>query len=145
MKYRDNKGITGVDISVALVIVVLFVGIISTLVYNFGVTSKSIERKSSAVNIAMQKIEQLKNTEYENIQSNYPIEYRNKDGQVAESGPYTVNVSVKRYNDPEAGFVTPNEAEKIMDIIKIVTVTVSYTSQAEEQSVEFSTIITKED
>jgi len=147
MNLRNNKGVTGVDISVALIVVVLFVGLISTLVFNFSVTSQGINRKSDAINIAIQKVESLKNTAYADVVSTEPEspEYRDKDGQAANSGPYKVEVDVKRYNDPQAGFVTQEQADKLQDIIKIVKVTVSYTVQAETQKVELSTVITKGD
>ena len=72
-------------------------------------------------------------------------ENRSKDGQVTQNGPYRVVTTVKRYNDPESGFVTAQEAEKLQDIIKIVKVTVSYTVQKATQNIELSTVITKGD
>ena len=76
MKLRNNKGITGVDISVALIIVVLFVGLIATLTYNFSVSSQEVNRKSEAINIAIQKVEEIKVKPYEEVLDGESTEYR---------------------------------------------------------------------
>ena len=144
MKLRDNKGITGVDISVALVIVVLFVGIIATLTYNFSVSSQEINRKSEAINIAIQKVEELKTIPYDEILPVENTEYRDKNGQtVNNNGAYEIKTHVTRYNDSE--YLPEEKRGKISDVIKIVKVTVSYRVQSKEQKVEISTVITKGD
>ena len=145
MKLRNNKGITGVDLSVALVIVVLFVGLIATLTYNFSASSQEVNRKSQAINIAIQKVEELKGKPYEEILAGESTEYSDKNGQTinGNSGAYEVKTLVTKYSDSE--YVPAGEKEKISDVIKIVKVTVSYNVQSKEQKVEIGTVIAKGD
>lgn len=143
MNLKNNRGITGVDLSIALVIVVLFVGLISTLAYNFSVTSQGINRKADAINIAIQKVEELKSTTYENIQSGENTEYRDKDGQTVSNGAYKITTKVTRYVDSE--YVPEEDKSKILDVIKLVKVTVNYTVNGKGQDVAISTVITKGD
>ncbi|MBR3249301.1 MAG: hypothetical protein IKF83_01215 [Clostridia bacterium] len=146
MDYRNNRGITGVDISVALVIVVLFVGLIATIAYNFSVTSQGINRKSEAINIAIQKVEELKNTAYSDLQSGTNTEYKDKDGQTVSNGAYRITTEITRYVDSSyVSNLTAEEKSKISDIIKIVKVTVNYTVNGQEKDVQLSTVITKGD
>lgn len=137
MKLRDNKGVTGTDISVALIVVVLFVGIISTLVYNFGMSSKAVNRKAEATNIAITKIEELKAVKTAEAYDNLPQEktvYKNEKGQTVESGPYKVTTKITKYSDLKQG---------IQDVIKIAKVTVEYSVGKGQESIDISTVITK--
>ena len=145
MNFKENKGITGVDLSVALIIVVLFVGLIVTLTYNFSASSQEVNRKSQAINIAIQKVEELKGKPYDEITSGESTEYRDKNGQTinGNSGAYEVKTLVTKYSDSE--YVPVGEKEKISDVIKIVNITVRYTVQSKEQKVEISTVIAKGD
>lgn len=137
MNLRNNRGVTGADISVALIVVVLFVGIIATLAYNFQVTSKSVSRKAMATNIAISKIEDIKesvndSTSYDNLQGS--TEYKDKNGVTADKGPYTVVTEIVKYSDLKQG---------LQDVIKIVKVTVSYSVGNQEETIDLSTTVTR--
>ena len=137
MKLKDNKGVTGADLSVALIVIVLFAGIISALVYNFGMASKAVNRKATATNIAISKIEELKaiNTaeQYDNLPAQEII-YKNESGQTVQSGPYKVTTQITKYSDLKQG---------LQDVIKIAKVTVEYSVGKENESLDLSTVITK--
>ena len=45
---KDEKGITGIDITIAIIIITVFVAIIATLFYNIQNSSASIERRTKA-------------------------------------------------------------------------------------------------
>ena len=144
MDLRNNKGITGIDISVALIIIVLFVGIVSTLSYNYVVASRSVNRKAIATNIAIARIEELKQTPYDEIlemdeTSQDATKYANADGVMltSGSGPYKVVTKVQKYTNPNI--------ENIQDVIKIITVTVNYNIANREENIELRSTITKED
>ena len=164
MKYKNNKGVTGVDLSVSLIIVVLFVGIISALVYNFGTTSKNINRKSIATNIATQKIENLKrdfinNTndaegtiaEYAQInESTGNIVFFDAITDVNKT-PYRVATKITKFaNYTESSYIqnlSPEDKNRILqeNLIKIVEVTVYYNIGNSEENVQIKTAITRED
>ena len=146
MNFRNNKGITGTDISVSLIIIVLFVGIISTLVYNFSAESKEINRKSQAIDIAISKIESMKQSNYDEIVDG--IEFFDKNGQSlgVASGPFEAITTVTKYKDSEyLEGMSSEEKNKIQDLIKIVKVSVKYYNGGSDQTIELSTVITKED
>ena len=144
MNLRSNKGVTGVDLSVSLVIIVLFVGIIATLIYNFGVSSKGINRTTTATNIAISKIEELKQENYETLQGT-TTEYKDENGITKANAPYKVTSEVTKYaNSIYADNLTNEEKENLKDVIKIVKVTVEYKVGDKNESLDISTVITKE-
>ena len=57
---KSNKGFTGVDIAVAVVILIIFVSVISAMFYNLSVTERRIQRKTEATNTAIRVIEAMK-------------------------------------------------------------------------------------
>ena len=126
-----------IHLSVALIVIVLFVGIISALVYNFGMASKAVNRKATATNIAISKIEDLKaiNTEeqYDNLPAIDTI-YKNETGETVDNGPYKVTTQITKYSDQKQG---------LQDVIKIAKVTVEYSVGKENESIDISTVITK--
>ncbi len=69
MKIKDNRGFTGVDVAIATVIIVVFVGFIAGLFANLAVTSANVERKTRATNLAIEIIEALKVTNFNDLVS----------------------------------------------------------------------------
>ena len=67
MKMKNNSGITGVDITISIIILVLFISLITNMFYNVGITSKKVSRKSEATYLAIQVIEALKQIEYDQL------------------------------------------------------------------------------
>lgn len=163
MKYRNNKGITGIDVSVALIIIVIFVGIVTTIVYNFTVSSRKINRKAMATDIAIAKIENLKqayiadeNTGTEEGTTTEYAELNESSGNVTfysfASGtttPYTVETKITKYaNYNESSYInnlTPEEKSAIQNLIKIVEVKVTYSIGNRDENVVIKTAITRED
>ena len=70
MKLKDNKGVTGVDVAISLVIIIIFVSFIAALFYNVSTTSKRIDRKTTATNLAVEVIEAMKSVGCEQLASN---------------------------------------------------------------------------
>lgn len=167
MKFRNNKGITGVDLSVALIIIVLFVGIISSLVYNFAISSRNINRKATATNIAIAKIEQLKQDfinneadvgteegtkrEYANInESNGDITYYDAYTEAYKT-PYLIETKITKFgNYTDSSYIqslSTSDKNRILEenLLKIVDVTVSYSVGNREETIQIKTAITRED
>ena len=141
MKLRNNKGFTGIDIAVSVVIIFIFISIVSMLVYRVNSKSREIELRGNATYLAIDEIEQLKNNGY-NLYGKK--KKKNGDSIVCENeeiegeeGFYRT-IEVIDYTDLEG-----NE-HKIPNIVKKVTVKISYMFNAKEQTVELSTVITKE-
>ncbi len=140
MKIQSEKGFTGIDISVSVVIIFMFITIIAMLIYRVNSTSREIELRSDATYIAINEIEQVKN---DGIGKYIGISQKNGNNVVYENEEVSGNegfyktITVIDYTDLDG-----NENE-ISDIVKKVTVKISYMFNAKEQSVEISTILSK--
>ena len=67
-KLKSNKGITGIDATIAIVILMIFVPLVTTLFSNIYNITKKANRKVTATNIAIQVIESIKQQyEYDKI------------------------------------------------------------------------------
>ena len=64
---KKNNGFTGVDISISIIVILIFVPTIFGVVYNIQKTNAGIERKTNAVNIATDVLEIVKSEQYSDI------------------------------------------------------------------------------
>ena len=71
MNLKNNKGYTGVDVSVAIIIIMLFIPTIFGMTYNINKTKANIAKKSYASQIATQILNIAKTTEYEKIDKGF--------------------------------------------------------------------------
>ncbi len=148
MKIRSEKGFTGIDISVSVIIAFIFITIISVLVYRVNSTSKEITLKSDATYLAINEIEQVKSQSIEaytgrsEANGNSVIieneEITNEPEYADKYEGYYKTITVMDYTD------IPGNEWATSDVVKKVTVKISYMFQAKEQSVEISTILSKE-
>lgn len=67
MKLRNNKGFAVIDISIALIIIILLIPTIFGIVYNVQKSNNSVKRKATALNIATDILEIAKAVGYNNI------------------------------------------------------------------------------
>lgn len=74
MNLKDNKGYTGVDISVAMIIIMLFIPIIFGMTYNIKKAEAYSTRKSYATKIATEIIGMAKSIEYQNLDKGFTIQ-----------------------------------------------------------------------
>ena len=139
MKFKDNKGVTGVDLSIAIVILIVFISFIAALFYNLSYTAKEIERKSTATNIAIKVIEALKATQFEDLTQTLSEEDGNStfikltesdlDTLISEKIPngYTVRIFIQDYNSE--------------NIIKIIKVEVTYKQRSNTENITIETLV----
>lgn len=133
MKLRNNKGFTGVDIAISAVILMIFVSLITALFYNSSITSTKVERKAKASNIAIEVIEALKVTNFSDLVSTeenpMTIEQLNTYTSKSINIPngYNVKILIENYRDE--------------DIIKTITVEVSYFVGKNTENVTISTLV----
>lgn len=131
---NSEKGYTGVDIAISVVVITIFISIITVLTYRFNSSSKEMELKSEALTIATNKIEEIKN---EPVIEN--ISYEREEEVGSKQGFYQ-KVDVI----DASSLIDDSETPKIEGLVKKATVTVSYKYNNEEKKVELSTIISKE-
>lgn len=129
MKMKSEKGYTGIDMAISVVVIFIFVSLIAILSYQMNSYSKEIELKSEATSLAIDEIEKIKNMTFGDIESkDFPTE-EIKTG-------FFRTVTIIDYNeirnDKKPGFV------------KQITVEIKYMFKGNEQKVELSTIMSKE-
>lgn len=66
-RLKKNKGFTGIDISISVIIILIFIPTIFGIVYNIQKTNESVQRKTNAVGIATNIIEIIKKESYDDI------------------------------------------------------------------------------
>lgn len=138
MNIKNQKGYTGIDIAISVVVLFIFVSIIAMLSYSINSSAKEIDLKSEATAIAVEEIEKLKNKNFTKIsemessnnEEQLPVEGDNKEG-------FYKTIIIKDYNDL-------TEEKKVPGLVKQATVKISYQFKGKEQSVELSTIFSKE-
>lgn len=140
MNFRSEKGFTGIDIAVSVVIIFIFISIIAMLSYRINSTSKEIQLKSDAIYVAINEIENAKSKGLEEFEGRSVADGNSVvvENVETEKQGYYKTITVLDYTDLEGN------ADKTKDIVKKVTVKITYMYKAKEQSVELSTLLTKE-
>lgn len=138
IKIKDEKGVTGIDITIAIIIITIFVAIITTLFYNIKSNSITIDRKTEAIHHAITIIEGIKNGKYESMAEIDDLDNTTEhpNGETIDDTSYTKKIMVVDYNEMEGN------SEKLPNIVKKVTVEVSFINNGKEEKIDLSTLIT---
>lgn len=145
MKMKSEKGYTGIDIAISVVVIFIFVSLIAILSYNINSSSKEIELKSEATSLAIDEIEKMKNMSFADIKnrsiangnSQYiPTDTTQETEEIETNPGFFRRVIIEDYADGKTG--------KIPGLVKKITVQIKYMFKGEEQTVELSTIMSKE-
>lgn len=164
MKLKSEKGFTLIDITVALIVLLAFMSLISVIFFNITKTSKNIEREEEATFLATSVIENVKAQEYDNIlvtsesvisSDNISANngkkvayasaselYKYKDGSTINVGipdGYTCVVAIQNYVPASK---TSSSDYANTDLVKLVLVQVQYKLGAEIKTVQLKTSIT---
>lgn len=133
MNLKNNKGFTGIDISVATIVFIVFASIISMLFYNVAVSSKKIERKTVATNLCIEIIEALKESPFDKLTK---TEEASMDIETLQT------ISGKTINLPN-GYVPKIIIEdyKEENVIKILRVTISYKENNKNEEITIETLV----
>ena len=144
MKIKSNKGFTGVDIAISVVVLFIFISLIAVLVYNYNSSSQELQLKSVSTYIAIDEIEKIKNEGFEKYATLNKDSTQDKDGNPINTSVdtgkegYYKTIIVKDYVDLDGN------ANKIPNLVKQITVKITYMFKAKEQSVELTTILSKD-
>lgn len=134
MNLKSQKGFTGIDITVAVIIITLFMSIIATVFFNLNQTAKSLERKTEATYIAIDVIEKIKALDYNEIVQDIKAIKDIQEG--AKKDGYLIDVKIEKYNND-----TNNEID---DLVKTIIVKVDYKVGKNIENVELKTTVTRE-
>lgn len=144
MNIKKENGFTGIDIAISIIVITIFISIIGNLVFNINLNNTGIERKSIATSYAIQEIEVIKAQGYIEKYNNKGIEQKeiiSEDDILNNDGEFTgyhKKVIIEDY------VLIKNDNTKISDLVKKITVQISYKLGGKNQNVEITTYITKE-
>lgn len=131
---KKQNGMTIQDLVIAIIILCLFVGVIGTLFSQIIINSGLIKLNSIAVGYAVKVAEEVDKLPYDDINENFEIIMNTKyAGNFSDI--YKLDVIVENYNE-----IDPSKA----DIIKIVTIKITYEIFEEEKSYEIKKLKIKE-
>ena len=141
---KDEKGLTGVNIAISLVIVTMFVAIIANLIANINLDTEKMDRKSKALAYAVQEIETRRATGYiEKYNGMGP----SKEGETLKEEDIYNNSEFTGYHKVVSikdDILVENSGTKTADTTKQITVEVFYKLGNKEESIKISTYISKE-
>ena len=138
---KKEKGIIVSDAIIAILIILLFVGIITTLLVNIVLESTKIKINSGQLDFATEILEYIEKLPYQDVTEENLINYiNNKNSEQVSAGTtteeltttYKIGIDVQSYNQ-----IAGNERK--LDIIKLVTLTI----ENDLGNKKYSTQITK--
>lgn len=129
-KFKQNNGFAASDALIAIIIITIFTGLISTISYNIYLSNASLKRMSKANNYIIDVFEYVDKMYYEDVSeenlTKYINEkYKNEEVQAVNSeetevqAPFKLVIQVQNYNE-----MTGNEGK--LDLVKEITATVKY-------------------
>lgn len=121
LNFRSNKGFTMQDLLIALFFIVLFVGIISSMMYAVYKLQMKANLMSQMTMYSVQILEDIDKISYEEVQKKTAQEYRN---QFSIPAGFNINIEVSNYGEG---------IENVQDVMKIVKLTLSYTFSNETE------------
>lgn len=140
MNIKQNKGIGSVDAVIAIVILMIFTGIIATISTNIYTQSQYIKRNDQATNLIVEIFEYAQGILYDNVSSANLTEYINNmyDNVNAIEGEY------QEATKPTSGYtIFINVQDTYPNYIKQIDVTVAYKLKGKIKTVNMSTLINK--
>ena len=142
---KKENGFTGLDIVISVFVLTIFIAVIGNLLVLINLNYKRIERNSKAMIYAIQEIEKIKALGYQEKYEGKGINERDnlleEDTDIYENGKFTgyhKSVYVEDYV-----YITQN-LDKQSDILKRITVEISYGLGNKKQQVHLDACIVKE-
>lgn len=143
MDLRNKKGVTGIDISIAVIAILVFIPTIFGAIYNVRVTKNIIDRQAVSVAKAVEILEEAKGQNLEAVESYLKSKYTEGIGDGGfETTMIKDNVSYKI----EVSYQKPSqyvESDIQTHLVKRIIVRITYPSGNTTKSVEISTILKK--
>lgn len=133
---KKDAGFTTADITISIVIIVMFVSIITTAYYNYYLSVTAKNRIAIATNCIVDVIEAVELMDYDDVNiENVNSKIQDLYGTNIPS-QYTITAKVQKYNETE-------ENTNKQDIIKILTVNAKYNIGKNTKEIEIKRLIIK--
>ena len=151
-KIKEQKGFAASDALIAVLIIVLFSGLIATISYNIYLSNSSVKRMSKGTEYITRTFEHIEKKPYEEITidgletyiNENQTEFNITDNQINISSnnteettksignsinpAYTMNINIEYYNKTE-------ENTDKLDLVKEITMTVKYKLGNKDQEI----------
>lgn len=88
----DNKGVTGIDLAISLIIIAIFSGVIAMLMANMYRTSIEIQKSANAMAYATIVLEKVDEKSFEEIEDDF-VEKLKSSGEFSMDDSYSINFS----------------------------------------------------
>lgn len=118
---KSENGFTMQDLMIAAFVIVLFVGLISSMMYSVYKTNIRADLTARMSTYAIQILEDIDKIAYEEVNSNLSSKYIE---QFEIPSGFNVNIEVSNYGEG---------LQNIEDVMKIVKLTISYELQGETE------------
>ena len=128
-KLKENKGITGLDIVISMIVIATLTGLIATLMAKIYYRSIEIQKSANANAYATIVLEKVDENPYESVDNNFLTTISQ---EVVIDSDYTVTIAVENIEGVDE------------NIMKKVTVNVKYSLQGEEKQLIISKLKIKE-
>ena len=140
MNLRQNNGIGLADAIIAVVILMIFTGIIISISYNIYIQSNFIKRNEQATNYIVELFEYAQGLVYEDLNSQVMIDYINNKYENAKAieGEY-----VEGTEKQAAYTIFINVTDEYPDYIKQIDITVMYKLSNKNKTVNMKTLVNK--
>lgn len=143
MLIKEEKGFTGIDIAISLIVITIFIAMIANLIANINLTAQDTNRKTIATSYAVQEIEKIKAQGY---LDSYDSKGRAKEDILKEEDiyngseftGYNKKILIRDY------VLVVNDTTKKSNVVKEITVNISYKVGNKEKNVKISTYVAKE-
>ena len=128
MKLRSNKGITGIDLAIAIIVLVTFTSLIITLMSSIYRNSIDIQKNANAMAYATIVLEKVDEKAFEEINADF-VNTLKDSGEVEISSDYIITISTEVLEE---------------NLIKKVGVKVSYDINGEQRTITINKLKIKE-
>ena len=128
-KLKENKGITGLDIVISMIVIATLTGLIATLMAKIYYRSIEIQKSANANAYATIVLEKVDEKPYESVDNNFLTTISQ---EVVIDSDYIVTIAVENIEGVDE------------NIMKKVTVNVKYSLQGEEKQLIISKLKIKE-
>lgn len=142
LNIKSNKGVTGVDLVVAIIILTMFVGLLTTLMVNLYKQALEIQKSANAMSYVTIICEMVDEKSFNDVTAkdsngNYTFVTNLKNsGEVTMADGYDVEYKVEN--------IPNKESTEINSMMQKVSVRVSYDVQGETQSIYVMKLKVKE-
>jgi len=128
LKVKNEKGFTGTDVTIALVVVIFFISVIGMLIYNIYISSSASLRGAYALGYAIDIMEKIENTNYDELDQTLATTIVN-DLNIPSS--YKTSIQIQKYNE-----LAGNESK--LDLVKIINLDITYKVGNNEEVLDIS-------